>query len=476
MDKLKVKQKTVFFFMSEILAFIILVLMKADPTVSFILLLWFWIIWYAIDDINNRILLFMFSVSFFNFLLGREILEHVFKYQVEDFPADVETHAKIMLLLSLTVLLFSYLFFSKYNFKRREQLRDFKPTYNVVRIRSISQKLYYFTIVIAIAYNIVMGYFTLAFGYYGTYTDVAISTIYNNFAIYTIEKINQMMPVFLALFLATVPSHSQTKRVSSLYFLYLLTSLLSGQRAKFVIGLLWIIIYYVYRNNTSDEKWISKQFVALGVLMLPAAILMLSLLSQIREGNGIDSIKIIMGIPDYFYQQGVSVNVIKRAYEFAYRLNSDHLYSMSVITDGVIGRILGFARFSGNSVIHAEEGYSLAHALSYVMLGDGYLLGRGTGSSYIAELYHDFEYIGVIIGNIVYGYLISRSLTIRPDKFYINAMALLVIRQLLWSPRGGFSDFLLVLLQPFTIFAFLIVMVLSQLTKNKYTDRMKYNG
>ncbi len=471
-----VKSKTLYFLLAEILAFVIMLLCNADILVSIILLLWLLIVWYALEDISNRIFLFMYSVSFFNFLLGREILEHIFKYQVEDFPVDVEAHAKIMLLVSLLVLFSSYLFFSKKSFRRNDSSSSLYSVRNVISVRSISLYLYYFSIVIAIAYNIIMGYFTLSFGYYGSYTDVALSSIYNNFLIFSIEKVNQMMPVFLALFLATVPSYSQTKRVTTFYFIYLITSLLSGQRATFVIGLLWIIIYYVYRHNTSDERWINKQFVGVGVLMLPVAILLLSLLSQIREGNGVNSVELVMGIPNYFYQQGVSVNVIKRSYEFASRLNSDHLYSMSVITDGVLGRLFGFARYAGNSAVHAQEGYSLAHALSYVMLGDGYLLGRGTGSSYIAELYHDFKTWGVVIGNIIYGYVISRSLSIKINKVYLNAMALLIIREILWSPRGGFSDFLLVLLKPFTILAFLIVIVLAQLLKSKYSYKEINNG
>lgn len=473
-----VKSKTICFLLIEIMAFALMVLFNADILVSLILLLWLWIVWYAFEDINNRIFLFMFSFSFFNFLLGREILEHIFKYQIEDFPPNVEEHAKITLLVSLIVFFISYLIFSKKNFRRdsSEYITTQHSVSNIMRIRSISLYLYYFAIVIAIIYNIVIGYFTLAFGYYGSYTDVALSTIYNNTFVFAIEKVNQMMPVFLALFFATVPSYSQTKRVTTLYFIYLMTSLLSGRRATFVIGLLWIIIYYVYRNSTSEEKWINKQFVVVGVLMLPVALLLLSLLSQIREGNGIDSIEIVMGIPNYFYQQGVSVNVIKRSYEFASRLNSNHLYSMSVFTDGILGRIFGFTRYAGNSAIHAQEGYSLAHALSYAILGDGYLLGRGTGSSYIAELYHDFKIWGVVIGNIIYGFVVSRSLTINANKVYLNAMALLIIRQMLWSPRGGFTDFLLVLLQPFTILAFLMVVVLSQLLKSKYGYRKINNG
>ena len=473
-----VKSKTLYFLIAEIMAFAVMLLFNTDILVSLILLLWLLIVWYALEDINNRIFLFMFSFSFFNFLLGREILEHIFKYQIEDFPENVEEHAKVMLLVSLLVFFASYLLFSKKNFRKAssEHISTQYSISNIMRIRSLSLYLYYFSIVIAIIYNIVIGYFTFAFGYYGSYTDVALSTIYNNIFIYAIEKVNQMMPVFFALFFATVPSYSQAKRVTPLYYIYLITSLLSGQRATFVIGLLWIIIYYVYRNSTSEEKWINKQFVFVGVLMLPVAILLLSLLSQIREGNGIDSIEIVMGIPNYFYQQGVSVNVIKRSYQFASRLNNNHLYSMSVFTDGILGRLFGFTRYAGNSVLHAQEGYSLAHALSYVMLGDGYLLGRGTGSSYIAELYHDFKIWGVVIGNIIYGFVVSRSLSIKTNKVYLNAMALLIIRQLLWSPRGGFTDFLLVLLQPFTILAFLIVFVLSHLLESKYSYGEKNNG
>ena len=73
-----------------------------------------------------------------------------------------------------------------------------------------------------------------------------------------------------------------------------------------------------------------------------------------------------------------------------------------------------------------------------------YLKGGGWGSCYIAELYADFGYIGVFLGNILYGVLINGVLKgiSKKNSIWLTACGFLVIDSLFKAPRGTFDDFL----------------------------------
>lgn len=159
---------------------------------------------------------------------------------------------------------------------------------------------------------------------------------------------------------------------------------------------------------------------------------------------------------DFVYNNGVSVNVIKRSYELDSRLRSDRFYSLHFLHDGVFGLVFG-SDGAGNNADKATEGYHLAHALPYLMFRDKYLEGAGTGTSYIAELYHDFGYIGIVLGNVIYGFLLASLAKLDKNKPFNTSVKLLIITRLLWAPRGGFTEFITILSLPATIFIYVAV-------------------
>ena len=112
---------------------------------------------------------------------------------------------------------------------------------------------------------------------------------------------------------------------------------------------------------------------------------------------------------DFINQQGVSINVIKRYIEYGANLPKGKLYfigsTLSVLARSPIGRILNIAVYGGNTVENAMNGFSFAHALSYLVKGKQYLNGNGMGSSYIAEIMYSFGYMGVFIANIFFSFI-----------------------------------------------------------------------
>ena len=84
-------------------------------------------------------------------------------------------------------------------------------------------------------------------------------------------------------------------------------------------------------------------------------------------------------------------------------------------------------------------------------MGDAYLAGGGTGSSYIAELYYDFGYLGVFLGSCIYGLIFSSITNFKKVGIFGRSLAFIIVTQLLWAPRASFSAFLSFIFAPSTI-------------------------
>ena len=441
-----------------------------------LLFLWLDLIIYAASKPRARVCLLFFGISFFNFLLGREFLEALFGYEVEFFPENVIYHTEISLIISLLTIMVSYFFFEHVSGAAKEENKytDLQQlisaqTPKVLYLQKTAEILFYVALVMSLAYRLILGYVSYSTSYYESYMETSRISLYGNLFVRVVEIFDQMLPIFLVVFWASFPEKKRCRRVVLLYAVYLAVCLLRGSRSMSVLGLLWIIVYYVYRDGvlSRGKKKVTKRRVFIGLALSPIALVCLSAIESIRAGERFRLSGGFHTLVDYFYHQGVSVNVIKRSYEYAAKLPAGKYYSLTGFTESVIGRIIGVPQYSGNSVAHATQGNNLAHALSYLIMPGEYLEGRGSGTSYIAELYHDFGYLGIILGNVLFGYLLVKAIRLKTNSVFLNALILLTIRQLLWSPRGGFSEFILVPLKPVSIVAFIAVWLGAKLLFRK---------
>ena len=106
-------------------------------------------------------------------------------------------------------------------------------------------------------------------------------------------------------------------------------------------------------------------------------------------------------------------------------------------------------------------------------MGDTYLAGRGTGTSYIAELYYDFGYIGIFVGSMIYGYLFSLINKYNTTSIFSRSIVYIVLTNLLWAPRGGYSAFLSFIFAPTTIILLIFVFAAAQISYVKFLNRTK---
>ena len=430
------------------------------------LMVWTNMMIYAYKDLEHRSMLFAFGIAFFVFLMGRDFLQQVFKYKVEKFPIDVQSHAYVSILLALLSIWFGYYLFSKSR-KYKSNITDYVYKHKYLKyIQKISLVTFCISWVFALASKIIVARFIAANSYFEYYTDFS-GYLHSNMILYIISKIELFMPVALSIFMATLPTKKQFRLTLFLYLIYILASLGTGQRSTFMLGLLWIFIYVVFRSGINkEERWFNKKFLILGLLFVPVLAMFGSIYSIWREGGDIQNINYINSLFDFFYDQGVTINAIKNAYIYADLIPED-FYTLEFLKSGLLARIFGITVYHGNTVEHALYGGSFTHALGYTVLGDMYLAGRGTGTSYIAELFFDFGYFGIVLGSLLYSFIILNITRIGKKNPFLLSICFLMVTQLLWAPRGSFSGMITVLFYPTTIIIYILIFGFSKVLASR---------
>lgn len=413
-------------------------LYNASVLYSCVLAVWCVFFYNVCKDYKTNIVMLCFLISFFIFLLGREfIFEYLDVPRYYIFNDDIEIKTQICLLISLFGLVIGT--FIGRRLAPHDRLLRID---NDVVLKNVSKTLYYiFSIPLFIELFINITYIQNT-GYINSYESndsIVRVPLY-------ISMFSGMTPMAFYLFLATKPEKSEAVFPILLYLFYSILTLLTGKRFPFVASLLIIAIYFVLRDSDKD-RWLKKKYYYILAGGLPFLIVGLSVFDYVRVGNDIGYKNFIEMFIGFFDQLGGSINVIKRVIFYSDELNPVMIYSFDGLTslileNGIFKRIFDITVYEGNSAAHALQGHSLAHTLSYLTYGNEYLLGRGVGSCYIAELFHDFGYIGVFLGSILYGWVMKRISTIDFKSPYYIALALAMINSLLLAPRGGFDSFL----------------------------------
>ncbi|WP_297677983.1 O-antigen polysaccharide polymerase Wzy family protein [uncultured Bacteroides sp.] len=433
----------------------------------FILLFLTWInmMFYTYRKIEQRGLLFAFGIAFFVFLLGREMLEQLFGYEPDTkFPDQINIHTYFSLFIALAAVWGAYFCFSKRlkNWQISLQPNVDKPTPYTRNVRKISQWMFFATYPFALIMNIAIAIFVASFGYSSYYTDYS-EVLSGNSLLYLISKLELIMPAAFCIFMATYPSKKEFKTLAIPYVIYLVITLGGGQRSTFVLGLLLLFVFMVYMQGIrSQEKWFHRKYVKYGIFALPFLAIGGSLYNLWRFDGDWQDLDFFSGFCNFFYDQGVSSYIIKRAYEYQNNIPKC-TYVLEFLHSGILAPLLGFTVYHGNTIEHAMYGNSFTHALGYVVMDEMYLAGRGTGSSYVAELFFDFGYIGIALGSLLYGWIFTQIGKTDNGGLFRRAVVFVCITQLLWAPRASFVGFLSFLFAPTTLVLFAVTFLLPKI-------------
>nr|WP_295280561.1 O-antigen polysaccharide polymerase Wzy family protein [uncultured Blautia sp.] len=467
------------FTMLGIITMILIGALNVSTNSLFVIILSLWAIMfiYTLDNISKNIVMCSFLLSFFVFLLGREFIYEFFGGERLYSFLDVTNNQTFVIILISLLGIFGGSYYIKSSFKFTERkgrkIKKVGKDVPVNRGYQLACKLMfyvcYFASLVSVAYQII---FVKNVGYLASYTSEAGGSGVPSVVAY----VANFTPVILSMYLATCPDKIKVIFPMALYELYALLTLLTGQRYPFIGISLYILTYWFLRER-NEGGWIKKWYYIAIIVMLPILMLGVTAYDSIRVGEKIDFHNVVDGFRDFFVDQGGSINVIRRTIYNANQLRDMPLVSFSSTYSTVCGNVIarklfGITVYSGNSVEHAMLGHSLAHRLSYYAYGNGYLAGRGTGTSYIAELFHDFSYIGVFIGSFVYGVLIEKINRIDFKAYIKNGFLLALLYYIYLLPRGSFDGFVGGVFNIYSIFLWFITYVLSKLLGRK--NKVRY--
>lgn len=383
-----------------------------------ILLLWINNILYCLDNISDRIVMFFFSISFFTFLLGKYLFEMLDGVRWWDiFPENVMVYTLLSIYISLLfIFIGSFLFEflikvarNTYNTKvSKEDLSDNTDLKN--NIRKISRFMFYITFLFALLVSIEKALYVQSNGYIALYSD------FSSRLPFWVRKIAETNIIFLFIYLSTFPKKNESKTILFLYIIYLFLTLLSGVRGTFVSGLFVLMIYAIYRDKRYreiDVKWMGMKEKVSITFGAPFLIIFLSVYNFIRSKIPVSEFSFFQEIVNFFKTQGGSVNVISLGKLYESQLpptNQNYTFGsiINYFTRGTIARLFtNLSPLKGNTVEMALYGNNFGATITYLVIPEYYLSGGGLGTQYIAEVYADFGYIGVILFNFVLGCLLS---------------------------------------------------------------------
>lgn len=287
---------------------------------------------------------------------------------------------------------------------------------------------------------------------------------------YIVYELSTLTRYSLCFFLACLPKKSRAFPALSLYVLAAVPELIVGERNPIVLRVLFALSYYVLRDlyqeqdlvcrdlgEGTERPWIGRLEKTALLVGIPCGLVFLGMMNYMREDGVAKRLGLLDTIVDLFYKQGVSFQWLalghgaigdlpgKGSFHYTFGSFIDY-FAHGSIAQRFFGAVpLG----SNNSLVKATLGHSLAHHMSYLLMGpEEYLAGHGCGSSYLLELFIDHGYLGICVFSLGLGYLLLLGPELARRHTFIFALLLLCMTNLFLIPRAealGFLTFVLTL-------------------------------
>lgn len=452
-----------------LLALLVLFFVAPEGQAVITTVMWCVVVWFCAQRPKERLLLLLFQATLFTFLMTRLILPDFFQtgYIADDVDGtirmfDAETLRFIYTTLAISIF-GSYLGFAiiPEQQDRQIQLYDTSTAY-VSSVRHISKALSYLCALFFAVTIVEKSIFVFNNGYFELYADFESqlpSVIHKLSSLYT--------PLFM-LYLATFPSKQEARGALWLYFFIALISLTTGSRTAFMLALVFLLFYFCLRNVVNpDEPWLSRKAVIALACVVPLILVGMFMIDFIRADREMEDAGIADMFINFFYQQGTSAQVIGLTYEYRDLLDDGRIFSFGQIIDNfnknIIFKLMGTAvEYRPQTEEMALYGHSLANTLSNLHMHNSFLTGVGLGSSYIAEVWHDFGFIGLLLWNMMYGIIFARFFTWAQRGLWPCAFGLLMVPEIIYAPRGQASAFLYVFFSITILAVFYIIHVLAK--------------
>lgn len=458
------------FFNTVIFIFGILFYIVDEPVILFIAVFLIFTInmLYGIKNAESSMSFIVFNITFFVFLLSRELIGLIFEKSFYFLFSD-EIINKILLLLLISLYCLAighHLGKRKKNKIRSRTYNDFINIYdknNILKIRKISQFFMYIGALGTILINIEKILFLEGTSYVDSYIS------YKSSLPYIVIKFADIYMITFFSFLATLPSKKECKLPIILYIFIGIFSLGTGQRNQFVIHGLMVIVYLYYRQYIeTNENWKPKNMKFYVIFFVPILILFLYFWGFYRNGVSISGLSLKYILQDFFVTQGKSVDLIGYSMTYSEEIPHNRLYSLGDVLDFlqnnvVSHNLLGLAKYKQNTEEYALYMHSFGQLITYLVAPLKYLSGGGLGSNYIAEAFIDFGIIGVIIWNLIYGWILGALYRIKNISWLKLTLFFFMLSKILYAPRSSASSFLVATFSFINILVLLFIIIISKL-------------
>ncbi len=421
-----------------------------------VFLLWISALLYGCSKDQINIIYVFFLITFFIFLLSRIMVRWLTEREIySPFSEEIMIHTYICLYLSLLGLLIGAMINVQFTFGHKEPYRISSSTengFNDINLRLLRQ--------LSAIFAIIAGFATLAvniekIAFYGvTGSGAELRTVYASSLPGIVLRLSYIYVLMLCIFLAAKPS----KRSATLMFLQYLaisaTKMMFGSRCDFVLGLMFMVAYFLIRDHMNvkeglegADKWFGKKEMMICIISIPLLVILLQFVEYYRVQDTFSFSSFWDTLLDFFESQGTSVDIIGYTYKYADKLDQPHfLYLFDntwtfLSTNPISSAIFGTQSYSTNSLERALYGTSLDQSLYYIINPESYLSGKGCGSSYVAEAFLGYGYIGTFLVSLFLSMFMKKFYEFDFNKLWKTVIALIFIQQLFFMPRAGFDEF-----------------------------------
>lgn len=422
-------------------------------------------LWFALMKFENRMSYTLFLASFFCFMLGRMAMDLLSDGSVIFyFEIDIVMHMLMAICLSLVFLQVGVSigeFCSvNSNWKYKKGKVDNRDVEFSERLQLYSKILFLISSFFAILTNVEQIIFIQKYSYINLNKEF-ISHIPRLFSILG----NMYLTIFMV-FLATCPPKRKCIFPIFVFSLVSITVLFTGNRGIFICNFAVLIVYIFWRQYIENEVWISKKWIVVGIVCVPILIAGMSFFVYIREGIDVGEISLSAQIGRFFRACGNTVDLLGYGKIYQEQFPKS-FYSFGELIDYVKYNPFSQVLFNTEKPSpHTKEYvmtmHSYAHTISYLIFPREYLLGHGKGSAYIAEVYHDFGYLGVGICNLLYGIFLAGIYKLKNCSPFVIASVFIALRILFYVPRGPMISPISYVLNITTIFAMIFLWLLAK--------------
>ena len=395
-----------------------------------------------------NIIYIFFLFTFFLFLLSRTMVRWISYGEIYmPFRTETMTHIYVLIIVSLAGLIVGNYINLSFARKQSDENQYYFNADKMEALRKVAAPL---AVLTGMAQLMVVleraAFYQVGFG-------GAMRVSFSSSLPTLVLRASYEYTLLFCVYLATMPRKKEALGFIVEYLAICAIKMIYGSRCDFVLGLMFVLVYFIIRDRINTRyqlgaaEWLGRKEITITLVSIPILIILLTFIGTYRVGGSFQFTTFSDVLLDFFESQGTTINVLGYAYEYADKLTQPHfLYlfddTYTFLAARPISRLFtGKHVYLVNTVERALNGTSLDQSLYYIINSESYLRGNGCGSSYVAETYLAFGYVGSFLFNIVLANILNKINGYGYSSLWKNVLLLIFVLSVFFIPRSGFDDF-----------------------------------